>query len=243
MIGGVVFDKDGTLFDFRQSWGGWTRRLILELATDSHHAERLAKTLDFDPVTGAFGEASPVIALTGDEIASELLPDLPGMSHAALLARINLLSVEADMAPAVPLAPLLQDLRGRGLRLGVATNDIESAARAHLLDAGVDTLFDSILGADSGHGGKPGPGMLLAFLNATGLAAETVLMVGDSAHDLVAGRAAGMRPIAVLTGVARADELAPLAEAVLPDIGHLPAWIDAEIGNGAGNAERTSKTT
>ena len=53
-------------------------------------------------------------------------------------------------------------------------------------------------------------------------------MVGDSLHDLDAGRAAGMRPVAVLTGIARAGDLAPHAEVVLPDIGALPAWLDAQ---------------
>jgi phosphoglycolate phosphatase len=51
-------------------------------------------------------------------------------------------------------------------------------------------------------------------------------MVGDSRHDLMAGRAAGMRTVAVLTGIAEAPELAPLADAVLPDIGHLADWLD-----------------
>jgi phosphoglycolate phosphatase len=228
MIGGVVFDKDGTLFDFRQSWGGWTRRLLQDLAVDTDHAHRLAASISFDPETGQFGDDSPVIAATGEEIAAHLLPHLPGMALAALVTRINLLAVEAEMAPAVPLDPLLTALRLRGLQLGVATNDIEAAARAHLSTAGISGHFDVILGADSGHGAKPGPGMLLAFSRATGLMPEQVLMVGDSAHDLVAGRAAGMRPVAVLTGIAREDELRPLADVVLPDIGHLPLWIDAQ---------------
>jgi phosphoglycolate phosphatase len=52
-----------------------------------------------------------------------------------------------------------------------------------------------------------------------------VAMVGDSAHDMHAGHAAGMRRVAVLTGIADHAELAPHAEVVLPDIGHLPGWI------------------
>ena len=52
-------------------------------------------------------------------------------------------------------------------------------------------------------------------------------MVGDSRHDLIAGKAAGMPVVAVLTGVAEAGELAPVADAVLPDIGHRPDWIAA----------------
>jgi len=82
--------------------------------------------------------------------------------------------------------------------------------------------FDFIAGFDSGHGAKPGPGMLLAFARACGLAPHQVLMVGDSRHDLAAGRAAGMPTLAVLTGVAEAGDLADLADAVRPDIGHLP---------------------
>ena len=50
-------------------------------------------------------------------------------------------------------------------------------------------------------------------------------MVGDSRHDLIAGRAAGMRTIGVLTGMARAEDLADLADVVLPDIGHIPVWL------------------
>ena len=68
--------------------------------------------------------------------------------------------------------------------------------------------------------------MCLAFLRQTGLDPRRTAMVGDSRHDLQAGRAAGMRTVAVLTGIAKAPELAPLADVVLPDIGHLGAWID-----------------
>ena len=42
---------------------------------------------------------------------------------------------EAELAPqrpAAPLGPLLAGLRGQGLKLGVATNDAEAPARAHL---------------------------------------------------------------------------------------------------------------
>jgi phosphoglycolate phosphatase len=131
------------------------------------------------------------------------------------------------MAEAVPLAPLLATLRGRGLRLGVATNDSEAPARQHLAAHGITGFFDFIAGQDSGHGAKPGPGMCLAFAERLALAPARVAMVGDSRHDLLAGRSAGMRTVAVLTGMARAEDLAELADAVLPDIGALPAWLDS----------------
>ena len=67
--------------------------------------------------------------------------------------------------------------------------------------------------------------MLLGFAARAGLPPESVAMVGDSTHDLLAGRAAGMVCIAVLTGMADEAALAPYADLVLPDIGHLPDHI------------------
>ena len=50
-------------------------------------------------------------------------------------------------------------------------------------------------------------------------------MIGDSTHDLISGRSAGMRTAAVLTGIAEADELRPHADVILPDIGGLPEYL------------------
>ncbi|MEM7090648.1 MAG: HAD-IA family hydrolase, partial [Pseudomonadota bacterium] len=91
--------------------------------------------------------------------------------------------------------------------------------------AGIREHFDFIAGYDSGHGFKPGPGQLLAFAAHVGVDPSRVAMVGDSLHDLQAGRAAGMVTIGVLTGLAGADVLAPMADVVLPDIGHIPGWL------------------
>ena len=233
MIDGVIFDKDGTLFDFRRSWGGWTARLVREIAAeragapDEAQAARLAAAIGYGLGAGVFSHDSPVIAATADDIAAALVPLLPGVTQIRLAARMNALAEVAPMAEAVPLLPVLTALRGRGLRLGLATNDAEAPARAHLAAHGVAHLFEMIAGFDSGHGAKPAPGMLLAFAAHCGLNPARVAMVGDSRHDLVAGRSAGMRTVAVLTGIAGADELAPLADAVLPDISALGAWIDS----------------
>jgi phosphoglycolate phosphatase len=226
VIAGIVFDKDGTLFDFRSSWGRWCARLLGALSRDTGHLVQLAQAIGFDPNGNVFAWDSPVIAGTPHEIAERLLPLLPEMGLAALEARINALAAEAEMTPAVALRPLLTALRDRGLRLGLATNDTEVPAKAHMAQHGITDLFDMILGCDSGYGAKPGPGMLLAFAAHVGLAPGDCIMVGDSRHDLMAGRAAGMRTVAVLTGVAVAGDLADLADVVLADISGLPGWLD-----------------
>jgi phosphoglycolate phosphatase len=227
MIEAAIFDKDGTLFDFRKSWGAWTETALRTLARDAADAGRLAAVLGYDPATGDFAPDSPVIAWTTPEIAALLHQNLTGWDLDRLTATLSDLSMRAPMVPAVDLAAVLGALKARGLVLGLATNDTEAPARAHLQTAGVLHLFDFVAGCDSGWGGKPAPGQLDAFVRAHGLVPARVVMVGDSRHDLHAARAAGMKAVAVLTGIATQADLAPDADVVLASIAELPAWIDA----------------
>jgi phosphoglycolate phosphatase len=225
-IDGIVFDKDGTLFDFRISWGRWAAGFLTALARDTDHATQMGAAIGYDLRSGAFSPDSPVIAATAADIAAMLQPLMPNTSVALLTNLIDEAAAGAEMFEAVPLRPLLGELKRRDLRLGVATNDSEAPARAHLDAHAIAELFDFIAGSDSGFGAKPGPGMCLAFAHHLALDPARVVMVGDSRHDLEAGRAAGMRTVAVLTGIAVATDLAPHADAVLQDIGALPQWLD-----------------
>lgn len=226
MLDAVVFDKDGTLFDFRASWGAWTQSVLAAFAPDPAEVRRLGAVLGYDPDTHSFTRSSPVIAMTTPEIAAILHPHLSGITLPDLNTRLNDLSAAAPMLPAVPLREVLSALKARGLRLGLATNDTEHPARVHLAGAGVLDLFDFVAGCDSGWGGKPAPGQLMEFLRRFDLTASRVAMVGDSRHDLDAGRAAGMHAVAVLTGIATRDELAPHADVVLDTIAGIAPWID-----------------
>lgn len=225
-IKAVLFDKDGTLFDFYATWGVWAKTLLLEESGgDAALAARMGAAIGYDFEAEKFAKDSMVIFDTPPDIAAALLPFFEGETVEELTERLNAAAAKVPMVEAVPLIPFLLELEARGLKLGVATNDGEMPARAHLAASGIAGMFDFIVGSDSGHGGKPEPGMLNAFAAHLGLAGDAIAMVGDSVHDLVAGRAAGMATVAVLTGVAEHDELAPHADVVLPDIGHLAAWL------------------
>jgi len=244
MILAILFDKDGTLFDFQSSWSAWAKGFLEDLAQgDEGAAAHLGARIGYDWDRGAFRPDSCVVAGTDADIIAALLPGLPGTTPEALRVRIGLAVATAPMAEAVPLAPFLDALKARGLFVGVATNDSEYAARAHLTEAGILSRFDFVAGADSGHGAKPGPGMCLAFARSVGCDPAQVLMVGDSLHDLKAGRAAGMRTLGVLTGMASAEELAPHADWVLPDIGALLDSLGADnILNPTGSASNSTQT-
>lgn len=225
-IKAVLFDKDGTLFDFYATWGVWAKSLLLEEAAgDVALAAKMGAAIGYDFHSGVFAKDSMVIFDTPPDIAVALLPFFTDETVETLTARLNAAAAKVPQAEAVPLIPFLLELEVRGIKLGVATNDGEAPARAHLEAAGIAGMFDFIAGSDSGFGCKPASGMQMAFAAHLGLEGAEVAMVGDSVHDLVAGRAAGMATVAVLTGVADHDELAPYADVVLQDVGHLAAWL------------------
>ena len=226
-IDGLLFDKDGTLFDFHATWSAWAGEVIETLSGGAADIRaRMAEAMDYDLGAGRFRPNSPVIAGTNREAAECVAVALPDMPLVNIEDYLSQSSARAPLQPTVPLAPYLAALAAQGFSLGVMTNDSEYAARAQLDNAGVASQFDFIAGFDSGYGAKPAPDPLLAFARALDLVPQRVAMVGDSTHDLLAGRAAGMQTIAVLTGVAIEAELAPFADVVLPDIGHIPGWLE-----------------
>ena len=120
---------------------------------------------------------------------------------------------------------VLSALTAMGLRLGVATNDSERSARRQIEALGIAPYVDFVAGYDTGHGGKPEPGMVLAFAEFLRAAPSSIVVVGDSLHDLAAARAAGATSVAVLSGPAERATLEPHADFVIAHVGDLPGLL------------------
>lgn len=226
-IDAVLFDKDGTLFRVTSQWEVWFSELIGKLSkqTDLHVATALADALKYNIESGVFVPGSPVNMASGYELAHLVAQYLPNADVEAMRRELEGASHAIPMDPAVPLHPLLTELRNQGLRIGLSTNDTEAAARQHLRKYNLLDLFDFVAGYDSGFGAKPGSGMQRAFADFTHVPGKRIAMVGDSLYDLTAGRGAGMVTVGVLSGPTTAEILAPMADVILPDIGHLPRWL------------------
>jgi phosphoglycolate phosphatase len=92
-------------------------------------------------------------------------------------------------------------------QFAVATNKPEAFSRRILSGLGIEGRFSIILGGDSIQKRKPDPESLIKAMDfCRSLPSETV-MVGDSAVDIRAGKAAGTTTCGILGGFRPAEEL------------------------------------
>jgi len=232
-IHGVLFDKDGTLLHFEETWGRNNRAAALMAAEgDGDLAQSLLVAAGVDPETGKTRSGSVLAAGNTSEIA-ELWTSIGARVHGdRLVDELDIIFGNSmKQASAIEgTATLLEALRSRGLKLGVASSDSETAIRVFLETTGLAHHFDFVTGYDTGHGHKPDPGMLEAFCRACGLPSGTVAVVGDNPQDMMMARSgrAGLA-VGVLTGTGSEEELRSLADVVLTDITGLSALLDYAV--------------
>lgn len=226
-IHGVLLDKDGTLFDYHQTWMP-LNRLAAKIAArgDDTVAHNLLQTGGWDPETNLVKSGSLIAAASNQEIAEAWGSQVGGWDINELAEKITGLFTREGVHSAVPvtnLPSLFQRLRADAYRLGVATSDSESSARAMLEKFGAAEFLDFISGYDSGFGTKPMPGMVHGFCDACGLTPDRTIMVGDNRHDVETGRNAGCAfTVGVLTGTSLQKDLIDVADHVIDSVADLP---------------------
>jgi pyrophosphatase PpaX len=98
------------------------------------------------------------------------------------------------------VATTLETLHARGHGLAVVTSKVEALAHRGLTHVGLDGFFDVVVGLESCTRHKPDPEPVRIALERLGVRPEDAAFVGDSPHDMAAGRAAGVVTIAALWG-------------------------------------------
>jgi phosphoglycolate phosphatase len=227
-IKGVLFDKDGTIVDYRRTWVPINREVALYASGgDKALAAELLRLHGQDPDTDAVAANSVLAAGSLYDIADALAAYLGPRTPPNLVAAIDRIYSEGGAKHAVLVdgaERTLAELKRRGFRLGVATNDSEGGLAASLARGGILDLLDFTAGCDSGFGVKPDPRMVFAFCAAAAVEPMEVAMVGDAVHDLAMGRAAGVGlTVGLLSGTSAREDLADTADLLLTGIGDLLA--------------------
>ena len=208
---GIVFDKDGTLLDFAETWDPAIFAAIRKAAVgDLARQQAIADELGYDLRHRRCRPGAAAVHESNARLAARLDAHTYGQGRALVDAMADGACERAALAPRA--GELLGYLREAGLPLAVATNDEERPTKRQLDRLGLTSAFATVVAADSGFGAKPGPSMLFRAAGALGAPPNRCAMVGDSASDLLAARNAGFAAAILVGPYAAAKDLAGQAD-------------------------------
>lgn len=135
--------------------------------------------------------------------------------------------IARDSRPFPNAIAALDMLTAAGATLAVCTNKRTGLSVQLLTELNLAHRFAAIVGADAVTARKPAAEHFFATVAAAGGRRERAVMVGDSAADVGAARAAGAPAIAVRFGYCEEGVEALAADAVIDDFADLPAAVRA----------------
>lgn len=209
----IVFDWDGTLLDSAAA----IVRAIQAASAD----------LGLPVPTDA--RARHVIGLGLSDALHHAVPELPVEAYPQMVERYrhHYLSSDHELTLFEGTVELIAELHGKGHLLAVATGKSRKGLDRALGFSGLGQYFHATRCADECFS-KPHPAMLHELMDELGVAAESCLMIGDTTHDLLMAKNAGVAGLAVSFGAHPVSQLqaeAPLACVHTP--AELRAWLEA----------------
>lgn len=198
MTDAAVFDLDGTLVDTPRGIVETFAAALAAMNAPAPDLTAVRATIGI-PLERAFG------LLLGVPPDDPAVPQAVGL-YQSLFRELVLPRARTLVYPGV--ADGLTALRTQGVALAVATSKHYASADALLRAAGLRDRFDVVVGADQVTRPKPDPEMGRLVARRLAIPPERAVMVGDTTHDLLMARAAGMRSVAVTYGVHSVPELA-----------------------------------
>ncbi len=186
--GAVLFDLDGTLVDSAPDLAG---------AGNEMRVERGLPPLPFESFrplvgSGARGMVAVALQVTPDDAHFAALRDEFLARYEARLTRESRVFAE--------MLPVLAALEAHPLRWGIVTNKAARFTTPVVHGMGLAARAAVVISGDTTPHAKPHPAPLLEAARRLGVAPEACLYVGDDLRDVQAGRAAGMRTVAVAWG-------------------------------------------
>ncbi|MCF8199281.1 MAG: HAD-IA family hydrolase [Sulfuritalea sp.] len=207
----IVFDWDGTLMDS-------TGAIVASI-------QAAARDLGIQPPSD--DRAHHIIGLGLIDALRHALPDLPADRYQDVAQRYrhHYLSRDQDLLLFEGVVELIEELTQAGHMLAVATGKTRKGLDRAFEVSGLGPSFHSSRCADECHS-KPHPQMLAELMDEFGVEPRVTLMIGDTTHDLLMAKNAGVAGVGVAYGAHPRQNLeaeSPLFCAA--DVAELAAWL------------------
>ncbi|TRZ94071.1 MAG: HAD family hydrolase [Rhodocyclaceae bacterium] len=207
----IVFDWDGTLMDS-------TGAIVASI-------QAAARDLGLEPPSDE--RANHIIGLGLIDALRHALPDLPKERYLDVAERYrhHYLSRDHDLLLFDGAAELIEELTCAGHILAVATGKTRTGLDRAFAVSGLGPRFHASRCADECHS-KPHPQMLEELMAEFGVEPDGTLMIGDTTHDLLMARNAGVAALGVAYGAHPREAL----EAEVPvycaaNVADMAAWL------------------
>lgn len=228
----IIFDKDGTLLDFRETWTGIIKEFFCtlekHLPVTTVLKERIEtalgifvnkKEIDGKGVLamGTFTECNTLLTYClyregiRWDVAQNTVEEVGRLVFGSEVRKKHVL-------PAKGAINLLKKLKSRGIHSTVATNDKESDALVDIEYIGALPYIDLVVGADSVEHSKPSPDMvekICSFLNKD---PGKSILIGDTVMDALLGKNSGVMLTIGVSGIVSEEELAKHMDIVVSSL-------------------------
>ncbi len=219
----IIWDLDGTLIDSAADLTAALNRLLLE-----HGARELPEAAVRPMIgDGAARLVERAFAATGTGLSGESRD-----SAVRRFLRLYGENAARETRPFDGALAVMDRLTQAGCVHGICTNKPHAITTAILDRLGFAHRTGAVIGGDSMPQNKPHPAPLLSCLRQLGVPGTHALMIGDSANDVLAARAAGLPVIIVSFGYGRHPVRSLGADAVVDRLDQIPAAI-AELASPA----------
>ena len=221
----IVFDLDGTLVDTAPDLIGALNQVLHE---QKLRPAALELSLGVMVGRGARALIEQGFAAAGEPLDADRTPALFDRFLTIYRDRIA-----DESRPFEGVLDALDVLARAGAKLVVCTNKFTDLS-VDLLDAlGMTSRFAAVIGADSAPAPKPDPRHLQAAIAAVDGRDDRSLMVGDSASDIGAARAAKVMSIVVSFGYTEIPAADLGADHLIDHFAELPPLAERLLGPGA----------
>ncbi len=198
-VDAVLFDLDGTLVN--------TIPLIFASYEHTLAVYFPGFRVPRDVIVGNLGRSLEAILRDYAAAAGGADPDSLAQQMGETYRSFQRDNIDRLIQPYDGMSETLRGLRDRGLKLGLVTSKVEWAARLSYERYGLQEFLSVLVFHDDTERHKPDPEPLLFAAARGGLASARTAYVGDSVHDMAAGRAAGMKAIGALWGPSQRSDL------------------------------------
>jgi phosphoglycolate phosphatase-like HAD superfamily hydrolase len=235
-IDAIAFDKDGTLLDFHHLWGQkaqlWVDALVARTDGSAAMRQTLFQTLGYEPASQRVVNDSPLVVASIPKLYTLAAAVLyqhgvawhvaEGLVQTAVAETIEAIPSAQLVRPLGAVAAAVQSLHAAGVQIAVITSDDRRATLDELPALGIAEWVAAIVCGDDPLPNKPAPEGLYHAAQTLGVVPQRMLMVGDTASDMVFGRNAGVAGcIGVRGGAGDLAVLRQHADVVVGSIGEI----------------------